>query len=409
MKTKALFICLCTGYIAASFGQSPLGLTFPYGIPIQPNSGMSLTMGGAACAVANDHNVMLRNPANLGVVDKTVLSALYSFDINRVVESSKAANFFSSTPLQISIGIPFGIAGTLALSFDQRSERSALFRDGVTVPYYGSSVTDSLGLVAKGGLVGWQAGWGISIKKYFQIGVSYERYYLSLEQTRLSSTSFNSVTTTSRDSTKVEGSGNGVRGGILVPVGNLKIGLAGEYNFVIDAKSVKAVYANQSYVPTENSLVVEKLSLRFPPSLSFGLSYDFSPEWLVASDLTLQFWSMSKFSGILVQPGANTATGISLGAQFIPAPNLLTPKYWETMRYRAGLRFTQLPGKDSYEYMLCLGTGLPLGNGMGLVDIGIEAGRRQSGLFKNYSEDVLRIGVGFNGGHKWAKTSKGNY
>jgi hypothetical protein len=143
--------------------------------------------------------------------------------------------------------------------------------------------------------------------------------------------------------------------------------------------------------------------------MSQGISYDISPEWLVASDVAFGFWQLSQASGMLAKPGVAATTGISLGAQYIPAPNLLTPKYWETMRYRAGFRYTELPGVNSHEYMLSLGTGFPLGRGFGLLDIGAEIGRRESGQFKGYTEDVVRIGIGFNGGHKWARPVKGTY
>lgn len=406
MKSTLFLIVLCAGYAVGGFGQSLLGLTFPCGVPVQENSGMSLTMGGAGCAVADDYNVMLKNPANLGAVDRTVFSALFSMDMLRIADAGQHTDFISFTPSQVSIGIPFGIAGTVGLSYDLRADRSAFFRNKAVVGYSDSVL---LGFAARGGLVSWQVGWGHFILHAVYIGISYERFYLDAEQTRLSTMYFSGVETDSRDSTKVDGQGNGIRAGVLVPAGKVKLAVSGEYCFTGDAESFTGVYPSGSTVPSANTYTTKTFSLRLPPSLSLGISYDVSPEWLVASDVSLGFWQLSQFSGMLAQPGAATTTGISLGAQFIPAPNLLTPKYWETIRYRAGLRFTQLPGKDSYEYMLSLGTGLPLGKGFGLLDIGLEIGRRESGLFKDYSEDVVRIGIGFNGGHKWANPAKGTY
>ena len=406
MKSTLFLIVLCAGCAVAGFGQSLLGLTFPYGVPVQGNSGMSLTMGGAGCAVAGEHNGMLKNPANLGTVDRTVFSALFSMDMLRISDAGSHTNFFSGSPTQVSIGIPFGIAGTVGLSYELRSDRSAFYRNKAVVGYSDSVL---LGFAARGGLMSWQVGWGYSIRHVVDIGLSYERFYLDAEQTRLSTMYFSGVETDSRDSMKVQGRGNGIRAGVLVPAGKVKLAVSGEYCFTGDAESFTGVYPSGSIVPSANTYKTETFSLRLPPSLSLGISYDVSPEWLVASDVSLGFWQLSEFSGMLAQPGAATTTGISLGAQFIPAPNLLTPKYWETIRYRAGLRFTQLPGKDSYEYMLSLGTGLPLGKGFGLLDIGLEIGRRESGLFKDYSEDVVRIGIGFNGGHKWANPIKGTY
>jgi hypothetical protein len=175
MMRKLLFIVLSAGCAAAGFGQSLLGLTFPYGVPVQGNSGMSLTMGGAGCAVADDYSVMLKNPANLGAVDRTVLSAMFSVDMLRITDAGSHTNFLSSVPTQVSIGIPFGIAGTVGLSYDLRSDRSAFFREKDIIGYSDSAF---LGIAARGGLVSWQVGWGYSILKAVQIGISYERFYL---------------------------------------------------------------------------------------------------------------------------------------------------------------------------------------------------------------------------------------
>jgi hypothetical protein len=410
-KKTAAFIIIGMGMLFCAYGQSLLSLAFPYGLPIQENSGMSLTMGGAAVGVAGEHNVMLKNPANLGTIDKTVFSALYSFTLTSISESSSHTNFLNPSPSQVSIGIPFGLAGTFGLSFEQRADRSAYYQSQTSFLYNGTdSGTFSQGLSARGGLVTWQAGWGYSIKKLAQIGLAYERYYLSAEQTRLSTFTFQGVTNNSRDSSKVECSGNGIRAGILVPFSRLRIGLAWEYFFRSEAgTSFSGIYPSGSTVPLANSYESKPYNLYLPPSFTLGVGYEFSPEWLVACDASLVAWNMTEVSGILAKPGTGTATGVSVGAQYIPAPNLLTPKYWETIRYRAGLRFNQLPAKDSYEYMLSVGTGFPLGRGMGLLDIGVEVGRRECGIFSGYKEDVVRFAIGFNGGHKWVQSTGSAY
>jgi hypothetical protein len=293
MKITLFLIVLCAGYAVAGFGQSLLGLTFPCGVPVQGNSGMSLTMGGAGCAVAGEHNAMLKNPANLGTVDRTVFSALFSMDMLRIADAGQHTNFLSFTPSQVSIGIPFGIAGTVGLSYELRSDRSAFFRNKAVVGYSDSVL---LGFAARGGLVSWQVGWGYSIRHVVDIGLSYERFYLDAEQTRLSTMYFSGVETDSRDSMKVEGRGNGIRAGVLVPAGKVKLAVSGEYCFTGDAESFSGVYPSGSTVPSANTYITKTFSLRLPPSLSLGISYDVSPEWLVASDVNVGFWQLSQFS-----------------------------------------------------------------------------------------------------------------
>jgi hypothetical protein len=59
--------------------------------------------------------------------------------------------------------------------------------------------------------------------------------------------------------------------------------------------------------------------------------------------------------------------------------------------------------------MVSLGTGLPIGKGTGVLDVGLELGKRVSGQFPNLTEDVAQIALGINGGRKWSRLSRGNY
>ncbi len=411
MKSRLCAFVFFAGLSTAALGQSMLGLTYPFGLPVQPNSGMSSTMGGAGCAVAADYNVMLLNPANLATIDKTVLSALFSFDFSRVGEGAAHANFYAANPLQVSIGVPFGIVGTIGLSFDVRSDRTAFYKDSSSLVYNGDpSWWFSQGLSSRGGIQVWQIGWGRSLGKYVQLGLSYERFNLLYEQTEVSQLTIPLVQlSSSRDSTTVNGSGNGIRAGVVVPAGRLRIGASGEYFFTNAVTASEAVYANNLDTAVVNTSSSSSFNLRLPPSLTAGLSYDISPEWLVAGDVSFVFWRYANIVEPLSLADAAVATGLSLGGQYIPSPNTLAPKYWETIRYRAGLRFTQLPSRDSYEYALTLGTGLPMGKGLGVFDVALDLGRRQSGQFSGYSEDFMHLVVGINGGHKWVQSTRSTY
>jgi len=81
-----------------------LSLRYPFGLPVRPNSGMSLTMGGAGVGVEADYNVMLLNPANLGTIEKTVFSALYTFDMVQISQSGDHTNFITGLPRRFPLG-----------------------------------------------------------------------------------------------------------------------------------------------------------------------------------------------------------------------------------------------------------------------------------------------------------------
>jgi hypothetical protein len=146
---------------------------------------------------------------------------------------------------------------------------------------------------------------------------------------------------------------------------------------------------------------------RLPPSLCFGAAYEFSQEWLAASDVSMVFWNKAINYGVPV--GDFKAINVAFGGQYIPAPNLLAPRYWEIIHYRAGFRYTQLQDPDAHETMLSLGVGLPVGGRSGIFDLTLEAGKRVDSKYPNLGENVFHIALGFNSGRKWSKSSRGNY
>jgi hypothetical protein len=413
IKLSAVVICalcaLCAGIPLTAHGQSLIGASVPFGLQLHENSGMSLAMGGASSATNADYNLMLKNPALLSAIDKTVLSALFTFDFIQMSDATGHTNMMVAAPEQISVGIPLGRFGTVGLSYDQRTNHavSAEYDTVISYKYPDSLATYSQGLSENGGISVWQLGYAIQLWKRLQIGASYERAYYAFSKSRVETFAYERSITSSRDSSKTACVFNGLRFGLVAPLAKVRVALSGEYFFSSNAKTDSAVYPFASTVPVPGTADAYTYKLRLPPSLTLGLAYDFSQEWLTAADLSLVFWKSA------ITGSENThalyAPSVSLGAQYFPAPNLLTPKYWEIIRYRAGFRFSQLPTFDASEITLSLGTGLPIGRGAGVCDIGVEVGRRSSGTYPNLKENVVRIAVGFDGGRKWSKLSRGNY
>jgi len=414
---RVAFLGVVVG-VSAPLAQSQIGLLFPQGLPIQQNSGPSFMMGGAAEGVYDDYNCMLRNPANLGFVDKTVFSSLYIFDFSRIAQSGRHTNFIQGFPEQISIGIPFGSFGTIGLSYNVLSNTAAKFRSPQeSVDYDTSAETYQPGLAATGGTTAWQVGWGRDLPKlkHLRIGLSYERVYYSASRSVVRVISDPSKTMESRDSTYDELRTNGLRAGLMLPLGKFKAGVSGEYFFGADLHRNNAIYSNSSDTVGPRGLtaapVDQKLSsggVRMPPSLSLGISYAINTDWLAAADVSSTFWDLYYSHGFLAATRTN-ALSVSGGAQYVPISTLMAPRYWETIHYSAGLRYSQLPAKQSSELALTLGTGLPIGRGRGLLTLGLEAGRRTDSHYGDISENFVHFAIGINGSRKWNKSSLGNY
>jgi hypothetical protein len=130
----------------------------------------------------------------------------------------------------------------------------------------------------------------------------------------------------------------------------------------------------------------------------------------VAADAGLTLWDQYyPRDALLSGPLRDKALALSAGGQFTAGPELLTPKYWETIQWRLGGRYTQMPTTSAYEWGLTLGTGLPLPSGGGLLDLVLEYGQRRDGDFSRYREDLYRVAIGVNGGRKWTRSAQGTY
>jgi hypothetical protein len=411
--------------IARIHGQSQLSLTYPFGVPVQQNSGMSFGMGGVANAIAGDYVAMSRNPANLGFIDKTIFSSLYTFGFTQLSESGNHSVFSNSAPIQVSVAFPMGKIGALGLSYDIRSEGLTKFQLPSQLTMLDTiAVTFQPGLVTSGQIATWQIGWGRELPKayHLRVGATFERIYFSSTETILRTVSEmkqNVIrqTVSSRDSTNTVLAANGFRLGLLLPLNKFKFGLSGEYFFPGDLRRHNSVFStssdtvdNRGYLqPVPIDRKDEVLRVRMPPALIAGTSYTISPEWLAAADISTVLWTLYYSHNALPDARDGLALSVSGAVQYSPVIALLSPKYWETIRYAAGFRFTQLPAKESSEFALSLGTGLPIGRGRGEFNISAEAGRRTSGIYSGFAENFVHLAIGINGGRKWAKSSEGNY
>lgn len=402
-KTLIISAALCLSVKA----QSILSLQYPLGIDTRAASGMALNMGGTSIGIEDDNNILLGNPANLGAIKKTAFSSLFSIDGIRIVDNGHHTNHASVSPKQISFAFPLDLFGTVAFSFSKQTDGTVKFSYDSTLGY---NYNGKVSFHREGGLTNWQVGWGLSLGKKVRIGCAYQRLYLTFKNTRLVElVNFNNADT--RDSSRVVSRGNGLRAGILWhPVHELTVGFSFDYTFEGSIKKSAGIYRNDEALTLSGKEVDTSYSadISIPPALGMGLSYILSPEWLVGIDLCGVAWKYFSSGGLLQEKNIRNTVSLSSGAQFIPAPNLLAPKYWETIFYRAGLRYSQLPSRKSSEFSFSIGTGLPLAGG-GMLDLILECGIRNDGNYPDYKENFGKFAIGINGGRTWSKSSKGDY
>ena len=444
MKRKLRIIAIAILVFSASmWGQSILSLRYPFGLPLRSLSGTALCMGGVSVGVPNDHHVMLSNPGNLGTITTTAFSSLFLVDYLRVKENKLYTDHINIQPRQISFALPMGLAGTLAFSLLKESNTLFKFRQEEVVFESSNDSIIHKGQISydwSGGTTSWQAGWGYKLGKFINIGLAYSRTYLSIDGTQLKDFTYSEISFDStsaggikpdtsdadyivvRDSSHLLCRGNVIRVGVLGTIKDFSIGIAVDYFFKDRLSYNNALYNEVNESPISDNVQVDTtIVLRLPPSIAMGLSYAISPKWLVGADVSLDLWKyysfeIEKFSAKIQRKirediadiNKDNTVSLSAGFRFIPAPNLLVPKYWETIHYSGGIRYSQLPGKTSSEMSGSLGIGFPL-RGNGFLNLGFEIGKRTSENYSNYEENFLQVIIGINGGRKWRKTPEDTY
>lgn len=407
LKIGIIAACVALGF-GSGFGQSILSSRYPLGLPVNPGSATALNMGGAATAAMIDHHIHLANPANLGSIDKTALTSLASFNILQLNQAGKTAILTRFHPRQIGFAFPMGVGGTIGLSLSKETDNILSYEDKLPV-------TDTTRGAERmysqdGGLTAWQAAWGRSVTNWLHVGLGYKRLQLVMTNVTATEITFDDQSTSSAlDSTRFEFSGHAIRLGIMAPLGALTLGISADYALEGTLQSDSLIrYSNPNEAfKTLGDTVKQSEQLQLPLTVSVGASYEFSPKWLTTADLSVTNWDMYQSDLLPSAELRANAVSVGFGGRFIPAPDLLAPRYWETIHIRAGLRYQQLPAEGDGELSLALGTGLPLRGG-GLLDLVAEYTRRTTNAY-DFGEDRFVFGIGVNGGRTWRKTGGDTY
>lgn len=395
IKSVAIFTISAFGLLQA---QSMLGYQYPAGIPLISSAGPSLSLGRTGVGIQNEFLSMSKNPANLGNLRSSMFSSVISYDFTSIKTGGSSSTQPYFNPQLLSFAFPLkNSLGTIAFSLEHKSSSDLFFFTQDSIKLNGSDYQTKIGIKRKGGTSCWQIGYGYSIKKIGQIGLSYERAYYNEKTINYKQIS-GLVSSTQNDSTDLHVTQNGIRGGIMIPFKKVTLGLSGEYFFISEGRNKRDINTDSTAISTK------KADFKLPPAISLGGSYKFSPEWLVAADLGLTLWD-EFYSGFKTYSSLQNAINASGGFQYIPAPTLLSPKYYETIQYRAGVRAAQMPLSNSYEGAVSLGLGLPLQQKSCLIDISFEYGRRYNTDLHDYREDFFSLQLGLNGSRKWYQTT----
>lgn len=389
--------------VSLTSAQSMLSYEYPVGIPASLSSGPSLSLGRSGVGLQNDFLAMSKNVANIGSLEAAVFSTALAYDFVTVNSGDNSETNSNFNPQMISFAFPLKHnLGAIGVSLEQKSNFALRFNTTTEKSIYGMTYSRVLGLKRSGGLSHWQIGYAYKIKRIGSIGLSYERVYLSDKLSRYNIITTPATKSTQLDSLSTRAQANGIRGGLLIPYKNFTAGLSGEYFFIDDLKR------DQTISTLTSQPVRIKSRLKLAPSVAIGASYQFNPEWFAAADVGMTLWD-EFHDGLYTSRKLDNAPSFSFGAQYIPAPNLLAPKFYEIIQYRAGFRFAQMPVKTANEYAFDIGFGLPIQQKTSYIDINFEIGSRSDSYYSDYSETFFSIQFGLNGSRKWYQAKGTSY
>ena len=406
-----LFLC------AAAGAQSPLSLRYPLGIPDFAVSGVAAAMAGSGTAVVDEYLGTSLNPANAAIGERSAFSALVSFSMANISDDSGSSSVSGYMPKLISLIIPIGRAGNIAFSMQQRYDANLNFYTTNTENSGNATITNRIELQNIGGLTAWQGGWAFRFKNGLSLGLLYERLFYNMNSSdafestlayKLDETS-PSFTSRTYENIASNFASDGIRFGMQVPVHEkVTLGAAAEYIFPGSDNGTRTRIYHTSSADTSE----RKYSVDLPPSINIGAAYKPDDRWLLAMDASATLWEewYDVTDGGLDVRAAQRTYGVSAGAYFIPAANVLSSAYWEKIRYSAGLRYATLPhdgpAGGAQEYSLSIGAGLPIPNESGVVDLVLDVGRRTDARFTGYGENIVKFQLGINGGRNWFQKEK---
>lgn len=387
---------------------SMVALNSPLGLPLRGGTSVSHALCGTGTGIQNDFLGLSSNPANLGATKRTVFSSAISSQFLFLSDGEERSQHLDMSLSSITLSIPFSKIGTLGVSVEPAGSSTIRYRStGVLElpgsPLFAGGDTMNIGILRSGGSLAWQVGWGYDLLKTVRIGASVKRFNLEERLAIIREVSGLTMYNRSVDSTALSYSTYAFRGGLLAPAGKFTLGISGEYFFLNEAKRTRTLSGTG-----ETSVGTSRNDFKPPPSLTIGSSCQLNPQWLVALDAGMTLWSRF-YDESAPDKEYDNALQISGGFQYIPAPNLLTPKLWEITQYRSGVRYMQLPGGDGREIGVSLSAGVPMQTNGGLIDVILEYINRSDSRYPSHSENSIGIKLGINGGRKWYQNTEESY
>ena len=158
---------------------------------------------------------------------------------------------------------------------------------------------------------------------------------------------------------------------------------------------------------TDNQDVpVEDTEISLPSKITLGTGLGVAKKWFLGAEYMIQGKGDFAYNNQNGQYSVSQETSerFSFGGYYIPKYNSFS-SYFDRITYRAGYKFEQtglvVNGKSIVDHAATLGFGLPVGNAISKVNIGLEYGKRGTRSNGLIEENYFGISVGLSFGDRW--------
>ncbi len=362
-----------------------------------PVHGQARGMGGVNIAQLDGRRISLVNPATIGAIDTTTLTAVFLFEQRKLKDDIGSTTILGWGPRLINLVIPIShgivLGGGLSPFSDANFHLSAASED------LGSSFQSAepylLNISAEGGthLGSIAAAKNVGDKLY--IGASASFLFGSTKEEWIRDFS-NSLCLDTDDLCETTYFGRMYSAGIaLRPHPRLALGTVYSWSEGIKAEIERST--------TTDTFAIEKKDVDFPPSLGIGMQYRFS-RLTAGADVLIRYWDKFRRDGIHI-PRHDEAMRFSLGLELAPSPDRMTSFYkrmpWRIGFYREPGYYLDTSGERVNETCLTCGTSLFFKEQRGAVDLSFEMGKKGTIADNGAEEWVFRQSISIVGWERW--------
>lgn len=364
-----------------------------------PAIGKSRAMGGIGIGLRERNMINFSNPASYSSVD--TMNLLFDVGVSGSYSRFKEENIAQSNPNggldYVALKVPLKKYWGLAVGLVPYSKVGYSYSEV-------NSLSEDIGTYANtyagtGGLNTAFIGTSVSLWNKLSLGVNYKYSFGTITQS--SSLSFYDTDINTKSPTEYWYLNNS----------SLDFGLQFDHRFnkknriVLGAVfSEKSRVNNEIYkidVTTDTIESTTKTVFDFPRTLGLGVSWTYDDRLTLGFDYQTQAWSKATFYGVSDTLSNNTR--ISIGAEYLPS--ILASRYYQAIKYRFGLYYTdsymKLPEGNLKNVGLTLGIGLPLRGQKSALNISFEAGKAITPSASYISENYYKLSLDVNFNELW--------